>query len=69
MISTQIETFAALLLGTHDEDRVTRKRLEAMTERPAEKLETLRSRRDDMLTIEELGIDQLSSTKPRSSGN
>jgi N12 class adenine-specific DNA methylase len=30
-----------------------------MKERLAEKLETLRERRDDMLTIEELGIDQI----------
>ena len=59
MIETQIAAFEALITCADGDDRITRKRLEAMKERLGEKLETLRERRDDMLTIEELGIDQV----------
>ena len=37
----------------------TRKRIEAMKEKLGERLEALKSRRDDMVTIEEIGIDQI----------
>ena len=59
MIETQITSFEHLITCADGDDRITRKRLEAMKEKLAEKLETLRERRDDMLTIEELGIDQI----------
>ena len=59
MIEDQIAAFEHLISTADGDDRITRKRLEAMKERLAEKLETLRDRRDDMLTIEELGIDQI----------
>src|ERR1700694_4726411 len=42
-----------------DSDRITRKRLEAMKEKLAEKLAALKARRDDMVTLEEIGIDQV----------
>ena len=42
-----------------DDDRITRKRLEAMKEKLGERLEALKSRRDDMVTLEEIGIDQI----------
>ena len=38
---------------------ITRKRLEAMKEKLGEKLAALKSRRDDMVTLEEIGIDQI----------
>ena len=44
---------------TDDGDRITRKRLEAMKEKLAEKLAALKGRRDDMVTLEEIGIDQI----------
>ena len=59
MIEAQIATFEHLITCADGDDRITRKRLEAMKERLGEKLETLRERRDDMLTIEELGVDQI----------
>ena len=46
-------------IARDDNDRTTRKRIEAMKEKLAEQLEALKGRRDDMLTIEELGIDQI----------
>jgi len=57
IIQDQIAMHEALHLGA--DDRPTRKRIEAIKERLAEKLETIRDRRDEMVTIEEIGIDQI----------
>ena len=59
MIEQQIAACADLMLRADDGDRITRKRLEAMKEKLAEKLAALKSRRDDMVTLEEIGIDQI----------
>ena len=59
MITDQIDTFEALKLRTDDDDRTTRKRIEAMRERLADQLEAIKDHRDDMVTIEEIGIDQV----------
>ncbi|HME21501.1 MAG TPA: helicase-related protein [Acetobacteraceae bacterium] len=59
MIVEQIDACEDLMLRGDDDDRITRKRLEAMKEKLAEKLEALKSRRDDMVTLEEIGIDQI----------
>jgi len=59
MIQEQIASCAELMLRNDDDDRVTRKRLEAMKENLGERLEALKSRRDDMVTLEEIGIDQI----------
>jgi N12 class adenine-specific DNA methylase len=59
MIAEQIAALEALALGADDGDRITRKRLEAMKEKLAEKLAALQSGRDDMVTLEEIGIDQI----------
>jgi N12 class adenine-specific DNA methylase len=59
MIQEQIASCAELMLRNDDDDRVTRKRLEAMKEKLGERLEALKSRRDDMVTLEEIGIDQI----------
>jgi len=59
LIEEQIASCADLMLRADDGDRVTRKRLEAMKEKLGEKLEALKSRRDDMVTLEEIGIDQI----------
>ena len=59
MIEEQIESCADLMLRNDDGDRVTRKRLEAMKEKLAEKLAALKGKRDDMVTLEEIGIDQI----------
>jgi N12 class adenine-specific DNA methylase len=59
MIQEQIASCAELMLRNDDDDRVTRKRLETMKEKLTERLEALKSRRDDMVTLEEIGIDQI----------
>ena len=59
MIAEQIEACADLVLRSDDGDRITRKRLEAMKEKLTERLAALKSRRDDMVTLEEIGIDQI----------
>ena len=59
MISDQIDTYEALKLRADNDDRTTRKRIEAMRERLEDRLEAIKDRRDDMVTIEEIGIDQV----------
>jgi acyl-CoA thioesterase FadM len=59
MIEDQLALHEAVKIRVDENDRTTRKRIEAMKEKLGEKLEALKSRRDDMLTIEELGIDQI----------
>ena len=59
MINDEMQKLEEVALDIDSDDRITRKRVEALKERLAEKLETLQARRDDMLTIAEMGIDQL----------
>jgi N12 class adenine-specific DNA methylase/adenine-specific DNA methylase len=59
MIEDEVALYTDVMVNTDAADRTTRKRLEAMKEKLTERLEALRTRKDDMLTIEELGIDQL----------
>lgn len=59
MIEDQIAMHEAMKLRIDDSDRTTRKRIEAMKEKLADRLEALQLRRDNMLTIEEIGIDQV----------
>ena len=59
LIDQQIATYAELLERVDGEDRISRKRIERMKEGLEEKLEALKSRKDDMLTISEIGVDQL----------
>nr|WP_294506281.1 helicase-related protein [uncultured Rhodopila sp.] len=59
MIAEQIAALEALALAADDGDRITRKRLEAMKEKLGEKLAALQTGRDDMVTLEEIGIDQI----------
>jgi N12 class adenine-specific DNA methylase len=59
MIEEQISACETIALGIDGDDRITRKRIEAMKEKLAEKLAALKGRRDDMVTLEEIGIDQI----------
>ena len=59
MIEEQIASCEAIAARADDGDRITRKRLEAMKEKLGERLAALKSRRDDMVTLEEIGIDQI----------
>ncbi len=59
MIEEQIAACVGIALRVDSDDRITRKRLEAMKEKLAEKLAAMKGRRDDMVTLEEMGIDQI----------
>ena len=59
MIEEQIAACVGIALRVDSDDRITRKRLEAMKEKLAEKLAAMKGRRDDMITLEEMGIDQI----------
>jgi N12 class adenine-specific DNA methylase len=67
MIAEQIAACEALVIRADDGDRITRKRLEAMKEKLGEKLAALKTRRDDMVTLEEIGIDQSHLQNPADS--
>ena len=59
LIEDQLGLHEAAMLRADANDRTTRKRVEAMKEKLTEKLEALKGRRDDMLTLEEIGVDQI----------
>ena len=59
MIRQQLDSHEAMKAATDDSDRTTRKRIEAMREKLSERMEAIADRRDDMLTLEEIGIDQV----------
>ena len=59
MIHDELELYERLLLRVEDEDRVSRKRLERLKEGLKERLEALSTRKDDLLTIAEIGVDQI----------
>jgi N12 class adenine-specific DNA methylase len=59
MIEEQIAACVGIALRVDSDDRITRKHLEAMKEKLAEKLAAMKGRRDDMVTLEEIGIDQI----------
>ena len=59
MIQDELELYESLLTKVEIDDRVSRKRLERLKEGLKERLEALSTRKDDLLTISELGIDQI----------
>ncbi|MDP3411090.1 Eco57I restriction-modification methylase domain-containing protein [Bosea sp. (in: a-proteobacteria)] len=59
MIQDELELYENLLTKVESDDRVSRKRLERLKEGLKERLEALATRKDDLLTISELGIDQI----------
>ena len=59
MIAGQIASYEDLLAHVDKEDRFSRKRIERMKEAMQEKLEGLQTRKDDLLTLGEIGIDQI----------
>jgi N12 class adenine-specific DNA methylase/adenine-specific DNA methylase len=59
MIQDELELYEKLLLDVDAEDRVSRKRLERLKEGLQERLEALATRKDDLLTIAEIGVDQI----------
>ncbi|NTF91559.1 DEAD/DEAH box helicase family protein [Agrobacterium rhizogenes] len=59
MIHDELELYEDLLTKVDGEDRVSRKRLERLKEGLQERLEGLATRKDDLLTISEIGVDQI----------
>jgi N12 class adenine-specific DNA methylase/adenine-specific DNA methylase len=59
MIQDELELYETLLTTVESDDRVSRKRLERLKEGLKERLEALSTRKDDLLTIAEIGVDQI----------
>lgn len=59
MIQDELELYETLLTKVESDDRVSRKRLERLKEGLRERLEALATRKDDLLTISEIGVDQI----------
>ena len=59
MIQDELQLYEDLLTKVDSEDRVSRKRLERLKEGLRERLEGLATRKDDLLTISEIGVDQI----------
>jgi N12 class adenine-specific DNA methylase/adenine-specific DNA methylase len=60
LVRSEIADYEALLLDPETgNDHLTRKRIERLKEGLEERLAALRSRKDNMLTLAELGIDQI----------
>ncbi|TPJ37182.1 N-6 DNA methylase [Mesorhizobium sp. B2-8-3] len=59
MIQDELELYEVLLTKVENGDRVSRKRLERLKEGLKERLEALATRKDDLLTISEIGVDQI----------
>ncbi|USJ28434.1 DEAD/DEAH box helicase family protein [Ensifer adhaerens] len=59
MIHDELELYEDPLTKVDSEDRVSRKRLERLKEGLQERLEGLATRKDDLLTIAETGVDQI----------
>ncbi|KQT04623.1 lactate dehydrogenase [Rhizobium sp. Leaf391] len=59
MIHDELELYEDLAGKADSEDRVSRKRLERLKEGLKERLEALSTRKDDLLTISEIGVDQI----------
>ncbi|KRB58442.1 lactate dehydrogenase [Rhizobium sp. Root708] len=59
MIQDELQLYEELLTKVDSEDRVSRKRLERLKEGLKERLERLATRKDDLLTISEIGVDQI----------
>lgn len=59
MIQDELELYETLLTKVESEDRVSRKRLERLKEGLQERLESLSTRKDDLLAISEIGVDQI----------
>ncbi len=59
MMERMIEEYEAIIKSLDSDDRLTRKKLERMKETFKGRLENLKARKDDFLTMSEIGIDQI----------
>ena len=68
MLQGELEAYEELLTRIDTQDRLSRKRVERMKEGQQERLEA-RVAKDDLLTISEIGVDQIIVDEARSSEN
>ncbi len=59
LIEDALRSYSSLLEKVGGDDRLTRKRIERMKEGLQDKLEALAARKDNLLTIAEMGVDHL----------
>ncbi|WP_454888536.1 lactate dehydrogenase [Sphingobium indicum] len=59
LIEDQLASYEVLITGIDNEDRVSRKRVERLKEGLKNRLENLQARKDDLVHIGEIGIDQI----------
>lgn len=59
IIEDQMESYEALISNIDGDDRVSRKRVERLKEGLQRRLESLQARKDDLVHIGEIGIDQI----------
>lgn len=59
LIEDQLASYEVLITGIDNDDRVSRKRVERLKEGLQRRLENLAARKDDLVHIGEIGIDQL----------
>ncbi len=59
MLRTMVEEYTAAIQEVESDDRLSRKKLERMKQAFEDKLEAMKSRKDDFLTMGEIGIDQI----------
>ncbi|KQU95476.1 lactate dehydrogenase [Mesorhizobium sp. Root102] len=59
MVYDEVDLYEDLLTKVESDDRVSRKRLERLKEGLQKRLEALATRKDDLLTIAEIGVDQI----------
>ncbi len=59
LIEDQLASYEGLIAGIDNDDRVSRKRVERLKEGLQRRLENLQSRKDDLVHIGEIGIDQI----------
>ena len=59
MIEDELTLYEDLLTRVESDDRVSRKRLERLKEGLKDRLESLATVKDDLLTISEIGVDQI----------
>ncbi|MGI9376020.1 MAG: helicase-related protein [Tsuneonella suprasediminis] len=59
LIDDQLDSYEALIAGIDGKDRVSRKRVERLKEGLKQRLDNLKARKDDLVHIGEIGIDQI----------
>ncbi|UXC92947.1 hypothetical protein EGM87_21850 [Sphingobium sp. RSMS] len=59
LIEDQLASYEVLITGIDSDDRVSRKRVERLKEGLKRRLESLQARKDDLVHIGEIGIDQI----------